>query len=475
MKITISNLGPIREKAEIDLKPLTVLIGPNNSGKTWLAYALGGILGTPGLGRYLNAYIRGDVQEKYPVLEKAIKQLLDEGNTVIDLLQFIEDDSELYFNNVARFAKTWMRKFMGTEKENFENLELHLNLTETKEYLAERVLGLSLESNRSVGSGKHKPLLTALKEMGKREIYFYTSTEGNALDKENASLKLPRRAIKEFVLSRVFSSIHQALYTYMQFFPVERTFFVTFSPARVERRLITTNEMSQELSRIEQKAKPAPEYIGHFLELLSVLFESSLESRKPEATQENAVDSYMKLARILEREILRGDVDFSTTDPDPRREILFTTVGKVLDMPIVSSMVKELAPLVLYLRYAADPGELLIIDEPEMNLHPEAQVKIIEFLAMLVNAGLHVLITTHSPYIVDHLANLIKADKCADKDAVRSDFFLQDEAAFISQEKVSVYKVEHGEVENAIDEDGMLNWGTFSQVSERISEIYFKL
>lgn len=34
-------------------------------------------------------------------------------------------------------------------------------------------------------------------------------------------------------------------------------------------------------------------------------------------------------------------------------------------------MVKELSPLVLYLRYLARAGELLIIDEPEMNLHPE--------------------------------------------------------------------------------------------------------
>ncbi len=61
MKITISNLGPIREKAEIDLKPLTVLIGPNNAGKTWLAYTLGGILGTDGLSRYVRAYAKGEI------------------------------------------------------------------------------------------------------------------------------------------------------------------------------------------------------------------------------------------------------------------------------------------------------------------------------------------------------------------------------------------------------------------------------
>jgi len=69
-------------------------------------------------------------------------------------------------------------------------------------------------------------------------------------------------------------------------------------------------------------------------------------------------------------------------------------------MPIVSSMVKELAPLVLYLHYLVAPNDWIIIDEPEMNLHPTVQIEFIEFLAMLVNAGLQVLITTQSPYIL---------------------------------------------------------------------------
>ncbi len=474
MKITISNLGPIREKAEIDLKPLTVLIGPNNSGKSWLAYALGGILGNPGFAAYMNAYVKEEVQERYTNLENAIKQLLDEGNTAIDLLQFVEDNGELYFNNVARFAKTWMQGFMGTGKVNFENLELYLNLTEIKELLSKRVLSISLESKLSVGSGKHKPLLTALKEADKREIYIYSSIESVMLDEEKMPLKLPEHAIREFVFNGIFRSIHQALYTYIQFFPTERAFFATFPPTKME-RLITKNEMAQELSRVEQKAKALPWFIGHFVETLQTLFESSLEDRKQEAINVHAIDNYIRLAQILEQQVLNGVVDFSTVDPDPRREILFTTAGEVLDMPAASSMVRELAPLVLYLRYGADPGELLIIDEPEMNLHPEAQVKLIELLAMLVNAGLHVLITTHSPYIVDHLANLIAADKCADRDVASSQFFLKDSSAFIPQEKVAAYKVEQGKIENILDEDGILNWGTFGNVSNRIIEIYGNL
>src|SRR5947209_10674831 len=123
-------------------------------------------------------------------------------------------------------------------------------------------------------------------------------------------------------------------------------------------------------------------------------------------------------------------------------------------------MVKELSPLVLYLRYLAKPGELLIIDEPEMNLHPEAQVKIIEFLAMLVKAGLRVLITTHTPYMLDHLSNLIRAAAEYDEEdqkLIAEQFFLKRADAFISQHDISIYKVDGEGVENILKENGKID------------------
>ncbi len=77
MRITVRNLGVLKE-ATIDLKPLTVFIGPNNSGKTWLAYALAGILGNYGLGQYVQAYLEDSVPS-IKELDQAIDQVIAKG------------------------------------------------------------------------------------------------------------------------------------------------------------------------------------------------------------------------------------------------------------------------------------------------------------------------------------------------------------------------------------------------------------
>ncbi len=216
--------------------------------------------------------------------------------------------------------------------------------------------------------------------------------------------------------------------------------------------------------------------VNCFSQLMEDAFNSSLAQRYEHAKVVPEAKEFIQLAQLLESEILGGSVDFSTPEPEPGRELLFQPTKDIkMEMSVVSSMVKELAPLVLYLRYLAAPGELLIIDEPEMNLHPKAQVQLTEFLAMLVNAGLHVLITTHSPYIIDHLVNLLKAAQAEDKQAVQEKFYLKRADAFIPQDQVSVYLFENGTAKNILDKEGFIEWGTFSDVSEQISQLYFEI
>ncbi len=73
-----------------------------------------------------------------------------------------------------------------------------------------------------------------------------------------------------------------------------------------------------------------------------------------------------------------------------------------------SSMISELAPVVLYLRHIVQPGEVLIIEEPESHLHPAMQVEFIRQLAGVVRSGIRVMLTTHSEWVLEELANLIR-------------------------------------------------------------------
>lgn len=486
MRITVRNLGVLKEAA-IDLKPLTIFVGPNNAGKTWLAYVLAGIFGPYGYEEYVESDEQGDIAISYPSLENALENLLKTGSATIDLVQFADDYAEQYFNNVARSTSHWMPEFMGSQVASFDRLDISIALDERKKHVLERVLNFPLR--REISGSLHGPSLSIRKKRGERTLSVYMTTQFLASDEnssEEAVVEPPSPdIIKEFLLRAVFEVIHRSLYPHIRILPTERTTFITL-PFR--REVHEESAMLKEkLSEQETRAVLAP--VVSFLHMISSTFddESAERAQRARSARTNPqIREYIQLAQLLEKQILHGAVKISPAKPvaalnqvggDSSQEILFQPdVSSQLEIAIASSMAKELSPLVLYLRYLVLPDELLIIDEPEMNLHPEAQAKITEFLAMLVNAGLNILVTTHSPYVVDHLANLLKAAEKTgeEKEAVRDEFYLQRTDAFIPKDKVSVYLIEEGTAKNALDEDGAIQWNTFGDVSDRISEIYFK-
>lgn len=471
MKVTILNLGTIKEM-EISLKPLTIFIGPNNTGKTWTAYMLSGIFGIYGWEQYTKTYSAGDVTETYLPIDNATQKIVEEGNAKIDLVQFADDYGEQYINNVAKLTRIWMREFMVTQKASFEKLEVHFSLEDEKSQFSERVLRSKIESKLSVA--KRKALITALKEPGASEIYFYTEGE--------IEEKLPLRALRNFLGGNIFQLLHRAFYRNTYIFPTERTTIVTLPifggkirtlGIAEEKRDTLSHDKTQEYKQMETEMSWP---LGRFVTLLERSSRVTLIKRKEKSEQTPIIKKYMELAQILEKEILGGTLDFSTPEPTPTREVLFQPSDNILlEIPIVSSMVKELSPLVLYLRYIAEPGDWLIIDEPEMNLHPEAQARLIEFLSLLSQNDLQILFTTHSPYVIDHLTNLMKAATLKDNKSVESKFYLKTTEAFIPKSEVSIYLFEGLTAKNILKEDGLIDWGTFGRVSEHISQLYFEL
>ena len=128
-------------------------------------------------------------------------------------------------------------------------------------------------------------------------------------------------------------------------------------------------------------------------------------------TQRNGPGIFHGYGEYLKKQLVRGAYKISRSTSDitfkpyqVRRDGKGT---QNMGLHMTSSTVKSLFGLWFYLEYQAKEGDLLMIDEPELNLHPHNQRIIARLLAKLVNAGLNVVISTHSDYIVREFNSLI--------------------------------------------------------------------
>jgi hypothetical protein len=182
-----------------------------------------------------------------------------------------------------------------------------------------------------------------------------------------------------------------------------------------------------------------------------------------------------RIAAILEDRILDGRVVPEET-PAGGQWVYQSNVGAHFKIPAASSLVRSLGGFDAYVRSFATPGDLIVIDEPEMNAHPDAQLTLVEVLGLLVNSGVNVILTTHSPYIVDHINNLLGASTVplGKQDELAKQFKLQEKDAFLKLEDVAGYLFgEQGDVNLAFNpETRTIDWSTFGAVSEQVTNLY---
>ncbi len=476
MKIKIRALGPIHDEAQFELKPLTILIGPNNSGKTWLAYTLAALFGKFGLRQFTDAARTATILENYPPIANAVNGLLQTGIVSLDISQFAAAYGKKYLEDIISTVRKNLRQFMGTRCISFDALHMSIELNDRRPTFLKRIQETSFHA--SIGLGKQKsnntygkqnaPLIIS-KQKERKNISMYLTFE------DQADAAIPQETMREIIEERiiwyVFRTLHRALFFDVVVLPTERTTFLTLPFSTLQLDDPETSQIRDQ--HIRPLSRPVSDYISSVIAVAAIGTRETAE-RKQQAEKDAQVQKYIDLSYLLETDILNGEVDFSMPEPYLGRYIIFhpNDCTSALEISLASSMVKELAPLVFYLRYFAQPNELLIIDEPEMNLHPKAQVQMLEFLAMLVDTGLNVLITTHSPYIIDHLSNLTQAYQHPDKKGIQGEFYLKNHQAFIDENKVSAYLIDKGTVKDALH-DEELDWDTFGEISDRLSQIYF--
>ncbi len=169
--------------------------------------------------------------------------------------------------------------------------------------------------------------------------------------------------------------------------------------------------------------------------------------------------------------IIRGDIIYSKEEQSfgVLKDEVFTKLS------LLSSGQQEVLPLLIVLFNSMNQDNSLIIEEPEAHLYPTSQKELIELIAYAYNQGSEISITTHSPYIITAINNLLLLDE--KKDKINKDNPLYKKLDFkISSNDISAYTIEDGILKNIYDkENNLIDAYTIDLVSEELSQEFDEL
>lgn len=424
--IRIEDFGPI-EEATVDLRPLTIFIGPSNTGKSYFAglmYALHRSLDmTPGplrsrflsqqrqlrslgvgelssemaqeIEKWASTYLNKEGKGQMPPLPAPI---VEHVNGVLKDFQGLGD---ALVTQVARCFGVDDPKVLSRHSSRSSAALLDLRISES--YGACTRFRASLTNNGGdystevdcSGLSFDADLVRRLVEnLSHPFIEEYDTTwEGEFRSRDFL------RELTRHVFRRSFGPLVRRSAYYL---PADRT-GVMHSHHVVVSALVQRASLAG-IRRFDD----VPMLSGVMADFLDLLVSriSQLEQRKTRSAK------VKNLATQMERHILEGSVRVNQGEVQ-YPSFAYRPMGWKKDVPLMrsSSMVSELAPIVLYLRHIVEQGDVLIIEEPESHLHPSKQAAFARELAKVVNAGVHVVITTHSEWFLEQIGNLVRASE----------------------------------------------------------------
>jgi hypothetical protein len=376
MKIHFRNIGSIRS-LDFELKEgLTLLCGKNGTGKTYAAYVIFSILARfrETSARWLNA--------------DDLAGLFSQGGFELDLRKSIESDDfltdisgELAQHLPGDFDAP--KGFFGKDCIRIEDIRPQQSRT---------------LSRRTVSTGLVSGSIKIGFELNNDQLFIsLVNTEsGDELSKPSptALLAFINTAISELVLNQYLGRVHVLT--------AERAAINLFSRELSSSR----NNLVDQLLALENFGKNEVnirDFMGQKASRYSLPIRKGLEIAEDLKNIAKERSEFAAYADKLEEIVLGGKIQIGENG-----ELIYLhNAATSLRINLAASMIKSLASLVVYLRHQATKGDLLIIDEPELNLHPNNQRKLALFLCELTNAGLDILISTHSDYIVREVNNAI--------------------------------------------------------------------
>ena len=445
LEIQVANFGPIVE-ANVDLRPFTLFVGPSNTGKSYLAmmiYALHGLFGETATSASSR---RRGVSKRYPRLlwhrQRKIRVTSSDDN-VMKLLDWAQ---ELFANterkktqseppvplpeNIAELVRPLFTPDSGSGEVAQAEITRCFGLQLT-EQLVRRPgkMGAQVVLRKHVGGHRKDclPFVYHLNVPRRGTIRVSASIPkenplcylGGTIDRmtwgfRGAPLEQNRRN-RQHIAFMLIEDLMNAVLPYVVG-PVNRSsHYLPADRAGVmhAHRVVVGALVERATSAGIRPASPLPMLSGvlaDFLEQLIALGDLPLDRHRQNEDLTSELEKTLLGGTVRQEERTNVEGAYSSFSYRPHGW------KESLPMMRTSSMVSELAPVVLYLRHVVRQGDVLIIEEPEAHLHPEMQVEFTRFLASVVRSGVRIIMTTHSEWVLEELANLVQASELSESE-----------------------------------------------------------
>ncbi|ABO08215.1 AAA family ATPase [Pyrobaculum calidifontis] len=377
MFVAVRNFGPF-EHVEVELKPLTIIVGKNNVGKSTLAYLIWALAATtPNFrrNRELEAATADDVED------------------VVEMVKSGADAHERLVKIVKRYIDALPKALAVALEEALRKI-----------YLADLFDLIRRGTDKAYISVKGANSAAEVVVTEKRVEVFHAPyaqfLEGLRFETlKPGVLRVPceekiQPVSTAYDVAKVIACIIAA-YIRAAFGPLLFSASAAAFPdgraglSRALLRLSLPVTMSKEVSRVDEQ------YAGLFYRLAEYAYRGRVDMRLVEPL-------LAELGASLE---LVQEGGLYTVH-------IRTWTGKRLRLQQAPSGLRESIVAALALASEADPL-LVVLEEPEARLHPGAQLALLRIIATAAKRGKYVLITTHSEETARILAKDVGMEKTA--------------------------------------------------------------
>lgn len=438
MIIKFKNLGPI-ESGEInfnDLKGINLIIGKNNTGKTYLSNLLY---------TYFKVRERQNIKMN-EVIGIRFKDILSDSD--------YETIKDYFENKYEKEIKDTLPQVFHTSKDTFKDFEIEVDLSD-------KILEFKkLDDDTIIYFREMRKTIKLKKSEDKIEYLMEDYDENKGKRYITYNRKIEEEEAKQIIFGYFLHiKFFQKIYKFHSF-PAERSGAVLFYKQLLEERSDVLRELelgnSENIGKISRYSEPVNDYVK---------FLNSISDRSKGLTE---LDIYRKLDTEL-KEILGGEVII-----DLEGNIMFRmNEKKIIDIGMVSSTVKTLTGFYLYLKYFAMERDIIFIDEIELNLHPENQRKIMKLINYLSKQGIKFIISTHSPIITEEIDNMLLFEKVKDKinSEEMKEYGINSEYGLKTSD-INVFHLHNKTVEKIKEKNGEFEIETFNTVLEETDNLY---